>query len=88
MSRFAASAASRSGKTYRRFVRHECTNLLRMARNQGQCIDRTATAGEDVHRSGVQGGDQPVQIVRVLVRRGFVDLVRAYAALHPAGVNK
>jgi hypothetical protein len=35
--------------------------------DQRERVNRSATAGEDVHRSGVERGDQAVEVVRVLV---------------------
>ena len=35
---------------------------------------------EDVHRPGAQRGDQPVQVVRVLVRRGHQGAIGTLAA--------
>jgi hypothetical protein len=63
-----------------RLVRHERADLLGVLGHQGQRVDRAAAAGEDVHRAGVQRGDQPVQVVRVLVRRGLAGAVGALAA--------
>jgi hypothetical protein len=35
----------------------------RVAAKVGQRVDGSAAAREDVHRSAVQGGDQPVQVI-------------------------
>ena len=55
----------------RRLVRDEDPDLLRMPGHQGQGVHRTAAGGEQVHRPGVQLRDQPVQVVRVLIRGGL-----------------
>jgi hypothetical protein len=44
-----------------------------------------AAAGEDVHRPGIQYGDQPVQVVGVLIRGGFGGAVGTPAAVRAAG---
>ena len=69
----------------RRLVRHQRMDLFGVLSHQGQAVDRAAAAGEDVHRAGVQRRDQPVQIVRVLVRRG---LAGAVGALAPPGAAR
>ena len=69
-----------------RLVRYQRADLLRVLGHQGQRVDGAAAAGEDVHRSGVQRGDQPVQVVGVLVRGGLGGAVGATAAVRAAGV--
>jgi len=67
-------------------VRHQGPDLLRVPGHQGQRVDRAAAAGEDVHRPGIERGDDPVQVISVLIRRGLGSVVGARAALHPAGI--
>ena len=64
-----------------RLVRDEGAHLLRMRRDQRQRIDRAATAGEQVDGAGVELGDQPAQVVGVLLRRGRACRIVLDAAL-------
>jgi hypothetical protein len=48
-------------------------------------VDRSTAAGEYVNRPGAQRGDQPVQVVRVLLRRGLCGAVGPLAAPDPRG---
>jgi len=54
--------------------------------DQGQRVDGAAAAGEDVHRSGAQRGDQPVQVIGVLVDRGLNSSIRP-PLRHPRGAR-
>ena len=67
-------------------MRDERPDLLGVLGHQGQRVDGAAAAGEDVRRSGVQRGDQPVQVVGVLIGGGFGGAVGAPAAVGAAGV--
>jgi hypothetical protein len=69
-----------------RFVRHEGAHLLRMPGHQRERVDRSAAAGEDVRRLSAERGDQPVQVVRVLIPRGLGCAVGPFAAHDPARV--
>ena len=69
-----------------RLVRDERADLLRVPGDQDERIDRPAAAREDVHRARLQLGDQPVQVIGVLVGRGLQGAVRALAAAGAPGV--
>src|SRR5207302_1018658 len=57
---------------YRRWlVGHERAHLLGVPGDEHQRVDRATAGGEEVHRTRVQRGDQPVQVVGVLVRGGL-----------------
>ena len=63
--------AVRQQRRGRRLVRDERAHLLRMLGDQRERVDGPAAAGEEVHRPATEFGDQPVQVVGVLVRRGL-----------------
>src|SRR6185312_17541790 len=63
-----------------RLVRYQDADLLGVLGHQGERVDGAAAAGEDVHRTGVQRIDQPVQIVGVLLDRGLQGAVGTLAA--------
>ena len=65
---------------------HEGAHLLGVACDQGQPVDGTATAGENVDRAGADRIDQPVQVVSVLLGGRPLRVIRADAALDAAGV--
>ena len=69
-----------------RLVRHQHADLLRVPGHQGQCVDRAAAAGEDVGGRGAEGGNQPVQIVGVLIGCGPGGTVGALAASRSARI--
>jgi hypothetical protein len=56
------------------------------AGHQGEPVDGTAAAGEDVHRSAARRGDQPVQVVGMLLGRGPAGAVGTLAPTDPARV--
>ena len=57
-----------------------------MSGDEGQRVHRAAAAGEEVHRSGAERRDDPVQVVGVLIRRGLAGrVVLACCAPRPAG---
>ncbi len=70
----------------RRLVCDERPDLLWMAGHERERVHGPAAAGEDVHGSGVDGRDHPVQVVGVLVGRGLGGAVGPLAPVHPAGV--
>lgn len=52
-------------------VGNEDPDLLGMLRHQGEGIRGPAAAGEEVDGPGAELGDQPVQVVGMLVGRGL-----------------
>ena len=69
----------------RRLVRDEGADLLRVAGDQGQRVDRAAAAREEVDRSGAERRDQPVQVVGMLVGRRLGGAVGARLRSTPRG---
>ncbi len=51
----------------RRLVGDERAHVLRVGRDEGQRIDRAAAAGEQVDRRRAELGDEPMQVVGVLL---------------------
>jgi hypothetical protein len=49
------------------FVRDERPHLLRVLGHQSQRVHRAAAAGEDVDRPSIDRGDEPMQVVGVLL---------------------
>ena len=70
----------------RRLVRDERSDLLWMRGHQGQRVHGAAAAGEEIHRTGVELRDQPVEVVRVLVGRRLGRVVGLLAAFDSARV--
>ncbi len=52
-------------------MRDECPNLLRVLRHECQRVDRATAAGEEVDRTQVELGQDPTQVVGVLLGRGL-----------------
>ena len=70
----------------RRLVRYERPDLIGMAGHEGEGVHGSAAAGKQINRSRAQRGDQPVEIVRVLIGRRLSGVVGPLAALDSAGV--
>jgi hypothetical protein len=65
----------------RRLVRDERPNLLRVPRHEGERVHRATTAREQVDRARVELGDEPMQVVGVLLGRGRAGRIGLRAAL-------
>ncbi len=69
----------------RRLVRDERPDLLRVLRDEGERVHRTAAAGEEVDGPAVELGDDPMQVVGVLVGRRRAGRIGLRAALDARG---
>ena len=65
----------------RRLVRDERPDVLGVLRHEGERVDRAAAAGEQVDRARVERGDDPMQVVGVLLGRGRAGRIGLRAAL-------
>jgi hypothetical protein len=67
-------------------VRDERPYLLGVIGHEGQRVHGAAAAGEEVDRPGIDRGDEPMQVVGVLLDRVLRGAVGASAPLGPARV--
>ena len=65
----------------RRLVRDERPHVLRVLRHEGERVDGAAAAGEEVDRAAAELGDDPVEVVGVLLGRGLAGGIGLRAAL-------
>ena len=70
----------------RGLVRDQRPNLLRMARHEGERIHGATSAGEEVDRARAELGDEPMQVVGVLLRCRLASPIGLRAALDAPGV--
>ena len=67
-------------------MRDERPDLLRVLRHERERVHRAAAAGEQVDRAGAELGDEPMQVVGVLLGRRLAGRIGLRAALDAARV--
>ena len=67
-------------------MRDERPDLLRVLRHEGERVHRATAAGEEVDRTHAELGDDPMQVVGVLLGRGLAGRIGLRAALDAARV--
>lgn len=77
----------RQQRAQRRLVQHDGAGLLRVRQQPGQCGDRAAAGGEDVHRAEPRRLDNPVHVVAVDVVLDLPALLELAALGHPRVVG-
>ena len=67
-------------------MRDERPDVLRVVRHEGERVHGAAAAGEEVDRAAAELGDDPMQVVGVLLGRGLACGIGLRAALDAARV--